>query len=261
MMQAKKRIAIIGGSGLDRLNDMLQVQEFSTETPFGHHSGPIILGTLNQIDCLFIPRHHATRRTPPHKINYRANIWALKKLSITDIIAINVVGGISECMSPETLVLPDQLIDYTHGREQSYYDERIEQSCDEIKQFEQHIDFSYPYSPKLRKSLQQQLSSASINFQSKATYGCTQGPRLETVAEIKRLKQDGCDIVGMTGMPEASLAKELGINYVSICVVANWAAGTHPATLSYEEVALTIKRSMTKVESLLPEMIAAIYQG
>ena len=252
-------LAIIGGSGLSKL-DILEAAEDSTySTAFDQKPVKILQGTLAGIPVAFLPRHGAEHDIPPHRINYRANLKALKEHGVTDIIAINAVGGINPQMSPGRLAIPDQLIDYTYGRAHTYY----EQDLDEVV----HVDFTHPYSKRLRHMLviaveQEQLeedeSEESMPV-TKGTYGCVQGPRLETAAEIERMRRDGCDMVGMTGMPEAALARELGINYACLALSVNRAAGLDDTPITMEAINRTLATGMKEVKKVL-KVFVAIYR-
>ena len=211
------KLAIIGGSLLGELNDLTDVVEERIKTPFGEPSDNYVTGRLGDTEVVYINRHGRLHHIAPHQINYRANMFGLKMMEVTHVIAVTAVGGITEKMSPMQWVVPDQLIDYTYGRMQTYNDGNE----GEVN----HIEFSYPFNEDLRKQLQNALLTESVECISKATYGAMQGPRLETIAEIMRMEKDGCDIVGMTGMPETALARELEMDYATLSLVVNWAAG------------------------------------
>ena len=238
-------LAVIGGSGLYGLGD-----EFATTaqaprgTPFGDTSAEILLGRWHDLPMAFLPRHGAGHGVPPHRINYRANIWALKQQGVSRIISVNAVGGISEEMAPQTLAVPDQILDYTSGRAQTFFDGDQGQT--------RHIDFSWPYDPRLRSMLIEAAERQGLQLVSAGTYGCTNGPRLETAAEIRRMRNDGCSMVGMTGMPEAALARELELDYACLALVVNWAAGIQQLEISMEEILANMEQGMHKVKSLLP---------
>jgi len=239
-----KKTAIIGGSGLYGLMDDFKIKHREIiQTPYGEPSGPVIHGELYGKPLVFIARHGYTHRIPPHKINYRANIWMLKKLEIEQIIAVNAVGGINPNLAPQKIAIPDQIIDYSYGREFTFF----EQDLAEVV----HIDFSYPYDENIRNGLIRAAKECEIEINPTGTYGCTQGPRLETAAEIKRLKQDGCDMVGMTAMPEASLAREQHIDYAAISVSANWAAGIQQQPLEMSEILKHLDQGMLQVKNLI----------
>jgi 5'-methylthioadenosine phosphorylase/5'-methylthioinosine phosphorylase len=241
-------LAIIGGSGLSQLKELTIIKREQLNTPYGAPSAEFITGEFNHKKVIFLARHGNPHTLAPHKINYRANIWGLKQLGVDRIIAVAAVGGISTTMAPEHIVIPDQIIDYSHDRLHSFFDDKNHPVT--------HIDFTYPYHPSLRKTLITAATHAQISISPIGTYGCTQGPRLETSAEIKRMQQDGCDLVGMTGMPEAALAKELGIDYAAIAVVANWAAGKGEGEISMADLEQHLQMGMIKAIKLLNAFIA-----
>lgn len=241
-------LAIIGGTGLTQVSDISISGQEQLNTPFGAPSAPYVKGELNGKEIIFLARHGNPHKIPPHKINYRANIWGLKQLGVTQIIAVAAVGGITERMGPACLAIPDQIIDYSYGREQTFFAENL----DEVT----HIDFTYPYTPSLRQRLLTAAGHCGVNVVDGGAYGCTQGPRLETIAEIKRMELDGCDLVGMTGMPEAALARELGIDYAALAVVANWAAGKAEGEITMTEIERHLENGMSKVLTLLKQTIA-----
>lgn len=236
-------LAIIGGTGLTSLKGLQITHREVVNTPYGQPSGPLIHGLLFDNPVVFLARHGYSHTIPPHMINYRANLWALRHLDVHDIIAIAAVGGINPAIYPERLVFPDQIIDYTWGRTHTLFEHDLSRVT--------HIDFSQPYCEPLRAMLTQAARDAQLGAYESGTYGATQGPRLETAAEINRLARDGCDIVGMTGMPEAALAKELDLRYAACAVCANWAAGRGHGEITIAEVRQTLDRGMKKVERLL----------
>lgn len=241
-------LAIIGGTGLTQISDLTIIGQKTLDTPFGAPSADYVFGKINGRQLVFLARHGNPHRIPPHKINYRANIWGLKQLGVTEIIAVAAVGGISSAMAPAHIAIPDQLIDYSYGREHTFFADDLEHVT--------HIDFTEPYSPGLRQRIIQAANDAGIAITANGTYGCTQGPRLETVAEIKRLAQDGCDLVGMTGMPEASLARELEMAYANISVVANWGAGIVAGEITMAEIEKNLEVGMSKAIALLKATLA-----
>ncbi|AMK78664.1 MULTISPECIES: S-methyl-5'-thioinosine phosphorylase [Methylomonas] len=236
-------LAIIGGTGLTQIEALTITGEERVTTPFGEPSAPYLLGELNGKKLVFLARHGNPHRIPPHKINYRANIWGLNQLGVTEIIGVAAVGGIGAEMAPAVIAIPDQLIDYSYGREHTFFADDLEHVT--------HIDFTEPYSPSLRARIIQAAQQAQISVSTSGTYGCTQGPRLETIAEIKRMAKDGCDLVGMTGMPEASLARELGLAYANISVVANWAAGVVEGEITMAEIEKNLEVGMANAIALL----------
>ena len=237
------KLAIIAGTGLSQMQGLHITATQTLDTPFGKPSAEYIHGTLNGKEIIFLARHGNPHTLPPHKINYRANIWGLKQLGATDIIAVAAVGGITEAMAPAHIAVPDQIIDYSYGREHTFF-------ADELTHVT-HIDFTFPYTPSLRERLITAANTVKQNISIMGTYGCTQGPRLESAAEIIRMERDGCDLVGMTGMPEAALAKELEMNYACLAVVANWAAGKSEGEITMDEIALHLNKGMANVTQLL----------
>lgn len=222
-----KRIGIIGGTTLSRLaGDKLRTQNLAT--PFGEPSAPYTIAEFHGIELVFLSRHGVEHSIPPHLINYRANLWGLHQLEVAAVVAFATVGGVTPAMAPGVLAVPDQIIDYTHGRLDTFYDRNFS--------IDRHIDFTQPYDEALRQQLLTAAGKAKLEVIPRGVYGATQGPRLETSAEIRRLARDGCDMVGMTGMPEAALARELVLPYACCAVVVNWAAGLSPAHISIEEI-------------------------
>jgi 5'-methylthioinosine phosphorylase len=239
-------LAIIGGSGLTKMDALEITRREVVNTPYGEPSSPLIHGCFDGLDIVFLPRHGAGHTIPPHKINYRANIWALKHIGVDYIIGMATVGGISDNMAPESIVIPDQIIDYTWGRGSTFFENDLSEVT--------HIDFTLPYCEKLRTSLITAAEDAGLDIRSSATYGATQGPRLESAMEINRLQNDGCDVVGMTGMPEAALAKELELCYAHCSVVANWAAGKSNKPITMQDIEKHMKQGMSKVYALLEKL-------
>ncbi len=238
-------LAIIGGTGLTQIEALSVIEQQNLQTPFGEPSAPYLITELNGRKLIFLARHGNPHRIPPHKINYRANIWALKQLGVTEIIGVAAVGGITSAMAPGHIAIPDQIIDYSYGREHTFFADDLEHVT--------HIDFTLPYSAALRERIIRAATKAGIEISTTGTYGCTQGPRLETAAEIKRLGRDGCDLVGMTGMPEAALAKELDLAYANISVVANWGAGLIDGEITMAEIERNLEVGMNKAITLLKE--------
>ncbi|WP_438971039.1 S-methyl-5'-thioinosine phosphorylase [Methylophaga sp.] len=236
-------LGIIGGSGLCDYPGLEITEKLTMDTPFGQPSAPISLGKLDGRQVAFLPRHGNNHSIAPHKINYRANVYALSQVGVTEILAVAAVGGITAAFGPGVLAVPDQLIDYTHGREQSFYSDDF--------RAEHHIDFTWPYAESIRQKILQVADNQRLSVVAAATYGAVQGPRLETAAEIRRMAQDGCDLVGMTGMPEAYLAREIGIDYATLAVVANWAAGIADGELSMEQISDTLNEGIDNVRSII----------
>ncbi len=238
-------LAIIGGTGLNQLGNLKISHRQVMRTPFGEPSGPLTLGTINQHEVMFIARHGYGHTIPPHEVNYRANLWALRDQGAKRVIAVASVGGIRADLTPGTIVVPDQIIDYTHGRAFTFFDGR-EKSVT-------HIDFTWPYSDKVRHQILDAAQRAGETCANGGVYAAIQGPRLETAAEINRYERDGADMVGMTGMPEASLARELGLEYGAIAVVVNYAAGRGASAqaIALDEIGAVAQPAMARVRHIL----------
>ena len=244
-------LAIIGGTGVYALGELADVETRQPDTSYGAPSGPIRIGTLEGKRVAFLARHGEGHALPPHKINYRANLAALKALGASRVLALNTVGGISERFGPRVLACPDQLIDYTWGR--------ISTLCEEPGSDVLHVDFGDPYTPSLRARVIAAAAQAGVALVEGGCYGATQGPRLETKAEIARMRRDGCDLVGMTGMPEAGLARELRLDYACLAIVANWAAGAGPdvdEVITLQDVLDNVRAAMDGVPRLLRSLLA-----
>ena len=251
-------LAIIGGSGLSKLNILEAPETLSIATEFSESNVEILKGKIAGETVAFLPRHGPNHIIPPHRINYRANVWALREIGATDIISANAVGGINPAMSPGQLAIPDQIIDYTYGRDHTYHDENLTEVV--------HIDFTHPFSRKLRHililALEEDDEEDTENTAQKGltitdgVYGCTQGPRLESAAEVLRLKQDGCDMVGMTAMPEAALARELGLEYAVLALSVNRAAGLDDKPITMKAINKTLGIGVKEIKRLLPAIIA-----
>ena len=243
------KFAIIGGSGLARLAGLEQARRQVVRTPYGDPSGPLTHGRLDGIELVFLARHGYGHTIAPHEINYRANIWALHGAGVDGILSVATVGGIRQDYGPGALVLPDQLVDYTWGRRSTFF-EGPDQPVT-------HIDFTMPYDEAVRERIARAADNLGEPLALVGTYGCTQGPRLETAAEIRRLERDGCDLVGMTGMPEAALARELSVPYATLAVVANHAAGKGDSRqcISLEAISATLDQTMARVHRILGEFV------
>ena len=242
---APPMLAIIGGSGLAKLADLRDTRREVVRTPYGDPSGALTFGRLEGIDVVFLARHGYGHTIAPHEINYRANLWSLQHAGIAQVVSVATVGGIAADCGPGCLVIPDQVIDYTHGRRNTFF-EGAEQPVT-------HVDFTRPYDDALRERIRAVAERAGESVRDGATYGCTQGPRLETAAEVARMRRDGCDLVGMTGMPEAALARELGLSYAALCVVANHAAGTGDSSrrISLDAIGAVLDATMGRVRRIL----------
>jgi 5'-methylthioinosine phosphorylase len=244
-------LAVIGGSGLYNFPGLENAQRQSVDTPFGPASGDVVSGDFAGKRLAFLARHGESHSLPPHRVNYRANLWALKNRGATAVLAVASVGGI-RTTGPGELVVPHQLVDYTHSREATFFDGGDQPVA--------HIDFTHPYTPELRAKCLAAGAAARIPLTDGGVYGAVQGPRLETAAEIDRLERDGVTLVGMTGMPEAALARELELPYAAICVVVNHAAGRGDSALevSMEGIAQVLETAMDRVRALLEHVVPLI---
>lgn len=243
--------AIIGGTGLTELDNLDITHREMVNTPYGAPSGPLIYGRIGGSDVVFLARHGHRHTIPPHMVNYRANLWALKQMAVTKVVAVAAVGGITAEMAPERIVIPNQIIDYTYGRSQTFFEEDLS--------YVTHIDFTWPYDEALRQVLLASARKLDMNPFDGGVYGATQGPRLETRAEVDRLERDGCDIIGMTGMPEAALARELELRYASCALVINWAAGRGgQREISLVEMEKSLATGMENIRDLLEVALPSI---
>ena len=252
-------LAIIGGTGFDGIQGFKESGFKRILTPFSKDRVIIELYSKNSATVAVVLRHGKKHHVPPHKINYRANIWALHAIGVQSIIAINAIGGINPKAEPGAFIIPDQIIDYSHGRDATFYEENLDQVT--------HIDFTDPFTEELRQIVKDAFHAANKNSNEKrilldnGVYGCTQGPRLETAAEINRLRQDGCDIVGMTVMPEAALARELKLDYASLALCVNWAAGVTDEKLVMDTINLIAKEGMDFLSDIITEVIKRKFQN
>jgi 5'-methylthioinosine phosphorylase len=237
-------LAIIGGSGLTRLSTLAVAHREVVRTPWGEPSSALLFGQIAGRNAVFLARHGHGHTIPPHRVNYRANLWALKERGATAVVAVASVGGIREAPAG-ALILPHQVIDYTHGRPSTFFDGGDGKVV--------HVDFTHPYSPALRATCLAAAAAAGIALADGGVYGAVSGPRLETAAEIDRMERDGATLVGMTGMPEAALARELDLPYAAICVVVNQAAGRGDSAveISMDGIADVMEAGMAKVRRLL----------
>jgi len=242
-------LAIIGGSGLTQLANLEITHKQLVRTPYGECSGPVTFGHIGATEVAFLARHGYGHTLAPHEINYRANVWALHSKGVTRVLAVNAVGGIARDLGPGVLVLPDQLIDYTWGRPNTYF-EGAEQPVT-------HIDFTHPYDQRTRALVLAAAKDAGIAVKDGGVYAAVQGPRLETAAEVNRLERDGATMAGMTGMPEASLARELGLEYAALAVSANHAAGRGDSgeAVSMDRIAQALEESMGRVRRIIERMV------
>jgi len=237
--------AIVGGSGLAKLTALQNPRRQVMRTPYGEPSGALTFGQFAGAEVVFLARHGYGHTLSPHEINYRANIWALKEMKVEGVIAVATVGGIGAAFEPGSLVLPHQIIDYTHSRKSTFF-EGSEMPVT-------HVDFTQPYSPLLRQRLIDAAAACGEKVLDGAVYACTQGPRLETAAEIERIAREGGDVVGMTGMPEAVLAREAGLEYASLAVVVNHAAGRGDSVqaIKLEELGAVMQATIMRAVRIL----------
>lgn len=244
-------LAIIGGSGLTQLATLDLLRREVVRTPYGEPSGALTFGKLCGKPVVFLARHGYGHTIPPHRVNYQANLWALHNAKVDAIISVASVGGIRADLCPGSLVVPDQIIDYTWGRKSTFHEGSEEPVV--------HIDFTEPYDDGIRQRILRAAVAAGEKIFDGAVYAATQGPRLETAAEINRLERDGADLVGMTGMPEAALARELGIPYAAINVVANYAAGRANSAnrICFDEIDVVLREAMGRVRKVLDHICEA----
>lgn len=235
-------VAVIGGTGMNDWPGLSILRAQPVGTPYGDPSAPLTYGRIYGVDVIFLPRHGEGHKVPPHLINYRANVWALKDAGVRSVIAIAAVGGIAKAMKPAAVAVPDDVIDYTFGREHTFFDG--------VRAPLSHVDFSEPYAPRLRQALLKGARRAGVKLVDGGVVGVTQGPRLESPAEIARMRRDGCTMVGMTGMPEAALAREAELDYACLALSVNWAAGLGSGDI-HAEIERTVADGMKKVRAVL----------
>ena len=241
-------LAVIGGSGLSRFTGIEDPRSIDSRTPYGEPSGPLTLGTIRGRPIVFLARHGGDHTIAPHEINYRANLWALKEQNPDGVVSVATVGGIRSDLHPGTLLLPDQILDYTWGRRSTYFEGE--------EAIVTHVDFTEPYSAVLRKRIVAAAAACDEAVADGGVYATTQGPRLESAAEIDRLERDGADVVGMTGMPEAALARELGLEYAAIAVILNPAAGRGESkhAISLDRMQPVLEKAMQRVRRIIEEL-------
>lgn len=244
------KLGIIGGSGLYDLPGLANVSHRKVLTAWGAPSAALTCGELHGVELVFLPRHGSHHHLPPHLINYRANIAALADDGVEAIVATAAVGGIEHVAGTGVIVVPEQIIDYTYGREHTY--------SDGTEAHPRHVDFSEPYTPNLRQALLAAAVDSGIAVRDGGVYAATQGPRLESAAEIDRLERDGCTIVGMTGMPEAALARELGIAYANISLVVNPAAGRAKGEITMADIERELAKGMGRIRSIIAALAARL---
>jgi 5'-methylthioinosine phosphorylase len=247
-MTSEPTLALVGGTGLTELDD--HTEALDIDTPYGLPSAPVRVIETEPLRLLFLPRHGSPHRFPPHLVNYRANMWALKEAGAGQVLAVSAVGGITDAYGPGSLAAPDQLIDYSWGREHSYSDSEHVPLV--------HVDFTNPYEGPLRRALLQSAGRIGLKLVDGGCIGVFQGPRLESAAEVEKARRDGCDMAGMTSLPEAGLARELGLDYAGIAVVSNWGAGVSDDLISEDDIAETLREPMGRVRALLKALVQTL---
>lgn len=247
------RLGIIGGTGLTAMAGLEIAARTSVATPWGETSAPLTHGRLGGAEILFLPRHGDRHNVPPHKVNYRANLWALRSVGVEQLVAVAAVGGIRADFRPGMIAIPHQIIDYTWGRGHTFFEEKLDDVV--------HVDFTEPYTAELRTRLIEAAGAAGIEVLDGGTYAATQGPRLESAAEINRIERDGGDMVGMTGMPEAGLARELGLGYAHCALCVNPAAGRGEGEIRMADIEKVIAIGMERVRALLVGLVTTMSQG
>lgn len=241
-------LAIIGGTGLSQLSDLDASRRQVVRTPYGEPSGPLTLGAIRGVAVVFLPRHGYGHTISPHQVNYRANLWSLKEQGVREIVSIASVGGIRADLGPGKIVVPTQIIDYTWGRAGTFFEGGAPV---------RHVDFTQPYSGALRKKLLAAARACGEAIVDGGVYAATQGPRLETAAEVDRLERDGADMIGMTGMPEAALARELDLEYAALAVVVNHAAGRAESAhgIRLQGIEDVLQEAMVRVRNIIERLV------
>jgi 5'-methylthioinosine phosphorylase len=244
-------LAVIGGSGLSKLASLEITQRKVVRTPYGEPSGALTFGLIRGKSMVFLARHGYGHTIAPHEVNYRANLWALKEENVSGVVSVASVGGIRRDVAPGNLLVPDQIIDFTWGRRATYFEGAGAPVT--------HIDFTEPYTQSLRRRILAAARACGESVHDGGTYAATQGPRLESAAEINRLERDGADVVGMTGMPEAALARELGLEYAAIAVSANYAAGRGESkhAVPMERIEAVLAEAMGRVRRIIEQLVDA----
>lgn len=244
-------LAIIGGSGLTTLSSLDVSHREVVRTPYGEPSGAVVFGQIAGQPAMFLPRHGYGHTIAPHMVNYRANLWALQHHKATGIISVASVGGIRDDLQPGEIVVPNQIIDYTWGRKSTFFEGNGTPVT--------HVDFTEPYDAGLRQRIVKAAAALGIEIKVGGVYAATQGPRLETAAEINRYERDGADLVGMTGMPEAVLARELGLPYAAINVVANHAAGRGSSAngIHFDSLEHVLQEAMGRVRAIIEKLVGS----
>ena len=241
-------LGLIGGTGLTELEEFSETLD--ADTPYGKPSAPLRVVRDDPVRLVFLPRHGSPHRYPPHCVPYRANLKAFSEAGVKQVLAVYAVGGITDAYAPGTLAAPDQLVDFTWGRDHTYYDSPDVPLV--------HVDFTWPYEGRLRRELLAAAADVSLDLVDGGCIGVFQGPRLESAGEVEMARRAGCDMAGMTALPEAGLARELGIDYAGIAVVSNWGAGVHDELISEDDIAETLVEPMSRVRKLLAALIGRL---
>jgi 5'-methylthioinosine phosphorylase len=244
-------LAVIGGSGLSKLASLEMTRRRAVRTPYGEPSSALTFGRIHGMEMVFLARHGYGHTIAPHEVNYRANLWALKEERVSGVVSVASVGGIRRDVTPGALLVPDQIIDYTWGRRSTFFEGTGAPVT--------HVDFTEPYTQALRRRILEAARACREPVLDGGTYAATQGPRLESAAEIDRLERDGADVVGMTGMPEAALARELGLEYAAIAVGANFAAGRGDSAhaVPMDRIEAVLAEAMGRVRRIIEQLVAA----
>ena len=256
-------VGIIGGSGLYSLEGLKVVDEVFPKTPFGEPSSPLLIAEVDGKKVVFLARHGRDHSLPPHLVPYRANLWAMREVGVERVLAVSAVGGINRNLKPGDFFLPTSFIDMTRGRERTFYEGRFSRKVegeDKVARLMRegrvvHIDLSDPYCPEMRSVLEGILKEKRLRYTHGGVYACTEGPRFETTAEIRMLESLGADVVGMTGVPEVVLAKELQMCYASLCVVSNPAAGISEGRLTSDEVLEMMGRKEEEIKGIILDLV------
>ncbi|RPH95448.1 MAG: S-methyl-5'-thioinosine phosphorylase [Lysobacterales bacterium] len=254
-MTARLTLALVGGTGLTELEEDSGkgLETLDIDTPYGQPSAPIRVVATEPLRLLFLPRHGNPHRFPPHCVNYRANLWALREAGADHVLAVYAVGGLHEPYRPGVLAAANQLIDYTWGRTHTYSDSEHAPL--------RHVDFTRPFDGSLRLTLLAAARHAALDLVDGGCIGVFQGPRLESAAEIERARRDGCNMAGMTALPEAGLARELGLDYAGLGVISNWGAGVRGEHLAADAFAASLHEPMARVRRLVAAVAELLSKG
>jgi 5'-methylthioinosine phosphorylase len=243
-----KTLGIIGGTGMDQWGDPEAVH--TLDTPYGLPSSALQEFHSGGARIIFLARHGEAHNIPPHAVNYRANCWAMKRIGVDHLLGVNAVGAIRAGINESDLVVPDQIVDYTWGREHTISD------SGDVPLI--HADFEFPYDSRLRKMLVAAAASSGVQIHDGGTHGVAQGPRFESAAEVKRMQRDGCDVVGMTAMPEVAIARELGLDFAGLCVISNIASGLSDEPVNHQDILVVLKTAMDNARTLIRALLESL---